>query len=105
MTERTDAVPRSDVRADVSAVLRASPGRASLDRPPDLDAVFTHAVVELEGRFGHRFTRETIRRVIEEQYQELARTATITHHLPIFAVRRARRMLATMTVEGGAHRF
>lgn len=59
---------------------------------PDADVVLEHAVARLRDRFPEVST-EVVRLVVRESYAALARTATVTTHLPVLAERFARQRL------------
>ena len=74
------------------------------EQPPLLtpDAVLHRASEHLATRFDGTFSEETVERVVYESYTALARTATISTHLPSLATRFAQDRLTALAQSKGA---
>lgn len=78
-------------------------GRPPHEQPPLLtpQALLLRAADDLAARFAGVFGKETVERCVFDSYTALARTATVTAHLPTLAVRFARdRLTALAHAEG-----
>ena len=75
------------------------PGQSGLLTP---EAGLHRVADQLAARFSGIFARETIDRYVLESYTALARTATVTLHLPVLAARFATERLTALAQAKGA---
>jgi hypothetical protein len=63
--------------------------------PPDHGARLAHVAADLGREFDGTVDLDAVHHIVLTAHRQLAETATVRHHLPVLAARRARAQLST----------